>query len=161
MQVLNCSTYFRRHYANCFNSRTSTEKLPPHHFHLVHRVVKTANISGNTLVSLRPVLRTWRCYKRVGLKKKRHKSFQGLAIYGHEVLMSLQTQANFIGTHFLHSYVSNIGLSGKWQFILWKKRLQHLQAIILMSDFDNVKFPVTVAKYISPFGSHLNSIGVI
>jgi hypothetical protein len=34
-------------------------------------------------------------------------------MYGHEVLMSLQTRAKFFGTHFLHSYVSDIGLSGE------------------------------------------------
>ena len=30
---------------------------------------------------------------------KRQKSFQGLTMYGHEVLMSLQTRAKFFGTH--------------------------------------------------------------
>jgi hypothetical protein len=44
--TLNRLTYFRRHYADCFNSTTSTEKLPPHHFCLVHRLRKTANIHG-------------------------------------------------------------------------------------------------------------------
>jgi hypothetical protein len=42
-----------------------------------------------------------------------------------------------------------------------EKRLQHLRATSLMSDFDEFNSPVTVAKYISPFGSHLNSTGVI
>jgi hypothetical protein len=43
-----------------------------------------------------------------------------------------------------------------------EKRLQHLQATSLMLDYDDddVNFPVTIAKSISPFGSHLNSIGV-
>ena len=51
---------------------------------------------------------------------KQQKSFQGLTTYGHEVLMSLQTQAKFFGTHFLHSYLSELGLIGEWQFKLWK-----------------------------------------
>jgi hypothetical protein len=40
-------------------------------------------------------------------------------------------------------------------------RLQHLQATSLMSDFDEVNFPVTLASRISPVGPHMNSIGVI
>jgi hypothetical protein len=44
---------------------------------------------------------------------KRQKYFQGLAMFGHEVLISLQTRAKFLGTHFSHSCVSDIGLSGK------------------------------------------------
>ena len=31
-------------------------------------------------------------------------------MYAHAVLMTLQTRAKFFGTHFLHSYVSEIGL---------------------------------------------------
>jgi hypothetical protein len=58
-----------------------------------------------------PVVRTRKSYKIVGLLK-RQKSFQGLTMYGHEVLMSLQTRAKF-GTLFLHCYVSDIGLSGE------------------------------------------------
>jgi hypothetical protein len=57
--------------------------------------VNTA-IIGNTLLSLKPVVRTRRSYKRAGLIKQQ-KSFQGLAMYGHEVLMSLQTRAKFLG----------------------------------------------------------------
>jgi hypothetical protein len=41
------------------------------------------------LLSLKPVVRTQRSYKRAGLIK-RQKSFQGLTMYGHEVLMSIQ-----------------------------------------------------------------------
>jgi hypothetical protein len=81
-------------------------------------------------------------------------------MYGHEVLMSLQTRAKFFGTHFLHCYVSDIRL---WRMTVYsmEKRWQHCQATSFMSDFDDVNFPVTVANCISPFGSHLNSIGVI
>ena len=78
--------------------QVSTEKLPPHHHFLVNRVGKTANINGKKLLSLQPVVRTRRCYMRVRLIK-RQKSFQGIAMYGHEVLMSLQTRAKFFGTH--------------------------------------------------------------
>jgi hypothetical protein len=39
-----------------------------------------------------------------------------------------------------------------------EKSLHSLNATKLMSDFDDVNFPVTV---VSPFASHLNSIGVI
>jgi hypothetical protein len=53
---------------------------------------------ANKLLSLQPVVRTRRCYTIVGLVE-RQKSFQGLATYGHEVLMSLQTRATFLGTH--------------------------------------------------------------
>jgi hypothetical protein len=35
--------------------------------------------------------------------KKRQTSFQGFAMYSHEVLMSLQTRAKFFGAHFLRS----------------------------------------------------------
>jgi hypothetical protein len=41
-------------------------------------------INGRKLLSLKPVVRTLRSYKRAGLIKRR-KSFQGLAMYGHEV----------------------------------------------------------------------------
>jgi hypothetical protein len=58
-----------------------------------------AIIIGKTLLSLKPVVRTRRSYKRAGLMKQQ-KSFQGLAIYGHEVLMSLQKRAKLFGTHF-------------------------------------------------------------
>ena len=87
----------------------STGKLPPRHHCLVSRVGKTANINGKKLLSLQPVVR---CYKRVRLKTA--KAFQGLAMYGHEVLMSLQTRAKFFNvTHFLHSYLSELGVIGE------------------------------------------------
>jgi hypothetical protein len=41
-------------------------------------------IIGKKLLSLKPVLRTRRSYKRAGLTK-RQKSFKGLVMYGHEV----------------------------------------------------------------------------
>jgi hypothetical protein len=81
-------------------------------------------------------------------------------MYGHEVLMSLQTRAELFGTHLLHSHVSDVRL---WRMTVYsvEKRRQHFQATSFMSDFDDVNFPVTVANCISPFGSYLNSIGVI
>ena len=97
--------------------QASTEKLPPHPFCLVHRVGKTTNITGKKLLSLQPIVRTRRSYNRIWLIK-RQKYFQGLATYGHEVLMSLQTRANFFGIHWWYSFVNDIGLIGEWQFIL-------------------------------------------
>ena len=79
---------------------------------LVSRVGKTANINGKKLLSLQPVVRTQRYYKGVRLIKQQ-KYFQGLATYGHEVLMSLQTRARFFATHFLHSYLSELGIIGE------------------------------------------------
>jgi hypothetical protein len=135
------------------------KKLPPHHFCLVHKVRKTANINGEKLFSLKPLLRTRRSYKAVELRK-RPKSFQGLAMYGHEVLMSLQTRAKLFGTHFIHFHVSDIRL---WRITVYftGKRWQHCQATSFMSDFDDFNFQVTVANCVSPFGCHLNSIRVI
>jgi hypothetical protein len=54
------------------------------------------SIYGKNIRSLKPVAR--RSYKRVGLEK-RQKSSGGNAMYGHEVLKSLQTRAKFLGTH--------------------------------------------------------------
>ena len=34
--------------------------------------------------------------------------------------MSLQTRAKFFGTHFLHSYLSELGLIGEWQYISYE-----------------------------------------
>jgi hypothetical protein len=57
------------------------------------------DIIGKKLLSLKPVVRTRRSYKTAGLIKQQ-KSFQGLAMYGHEVLMSLQKREKLFGTHF-------------------------------------------------------------
>jgi hypothetical protein len=111
------------------------------------------------LLSLKPVVTTRRNYRRVGLIK-RQKSFRGLAIYGHEVLMSLQTRATFFGTHVLHAHVSDIRLLRMTVYSV-EKSWQHCQATSFMSNFDDVNFPVTVATCISLSGSHLNSIRVI
>ena len=54
-------------------------------------------INGKKLLSLQPVVRTRGYYKRVGLTKQQKISFQGLAMYGHEVLTSLQMRAKFLG----------------------------------------------------------------
>jgi hypothetical protein len=45
---------------------------------------KIGEIVGKKLLSLNPVVRTRKSYKSAGLIK-RQKSFQGLAMYGHEV----------------------------------------------------------------------------
>jgi hypothetical protein len=42
-----------------------------------------------------------------------------------------------------------------------EKRRHRCQAISFLSDFDDVNFPVTIANCVSPFGFHLNRIGVI
>jgi hypothetical protein len=83
---------------------------------------------------------------------------QGLAMYSHEVLMSVQTPTKFFGTHFLHCFVSGIWL---WRMTIYsmEKRRQHCQATGFMSDLEDVNYPVTVANCISPFGCQLNSIG--
>jgi hypothetical protein len=78
-------------------------------------------------------------------------------MYGHEVLMSLQTRAKSFGTHFSLCYVKDIGLWRMTTF-LWKN-VGNTHS--LMSDFDEVNFLLTVSKYISPPGSHLNSFEVI
>jgi hypothetical protein len=93
----------------------STRQLQPKSCHLIIFVkfielaCKTANINGKKLFSLKPVVRTQRSYKRVGIIK-RQKLFKGHTMYGHEVLVSLETQAKLFGTHFLHCYVSDIRL---------------------------------------------------
>jgi hypothetical protein len=53
------------------------------------------DIIGKKLLSLKPVVRTRRSYNRAGLIKKQ-KSFQGLAIYGHEVFDVLTKVSNVI-----------------------------------------------------------------
>jgi hypothetical protein len=103
------SVHFRRHYADCFNSTASTEKLPPHHFCFVQRVRKTTNINDKKFFILKPVVRTQRSYKRVGLIK-RQKSCQGLVMFGHEMLISLQMRAKLFETHFLLCFLSDIRL---------------------------------------------------
>jgi hypothetical protein len=91
---------------------------------------------------------------------KRQKSFQGLALCRHKVLMSLQSRAKFFGTHFLDCFVSDVRL---WRMTVcsMEKRRQYCQATSLMSDLGDVNFLVTVANCISLFGCHPNSIGVI
>jgi hypothetical protein len=66
-----------------------------------------AFIDGKKLLNLKPNVRTRWIYKTAGLMK-RQKSFQGLAMYGHEVLMSLQTRAKFLGTHSTMSVTCSI-----------------------------------------------------
>jgi hypothetical protein len=47
---------------------------------------------------------------------------------------------------------------GFWRMTVYtlEKSLQHGQTTSLMSDFDDANFSVIVAKYISPYGSHMN-----
>jgi hypothetical protein len=52
-------------------------------------------IIGKKFLSLKPVVRTRRSYKRAGLIKQQ-KSFQGLAIYGHEVFDVLTNASKHI-----------------------------------------------------------------
>jgi hypothetical protein len=76
---------------------------------------------------------------------KTAKSFQGLAMYSHEVLMSLQTRTKFFGTYSLRCQESDID---QWRKTVYSmgKRWQHCHATSLMSDLDEVNFPVTVAN---------------
>jgi hypothetical protein len=53
------------------------------------------DIIGKKLLSLKPVMRTRRSYNRAGLIKQQ-KSFQGLAMYGHEVFDVLTKASNVI-----------------------------------------------------------------
>jgi hypothetical protein len=59
------------------------------------------------LLSLKLVVTTPSSYQWVGYTK-RQKSFQGLAIYGHEVLMSLQRRAKFLGTYSTTSVTESV-----------------------------------------------------
>jgi hypothetical protein len=75
-------------------------------------------------------------------------------MYGHEVLMSLQMRANevFWDTLF-HFKVSDCDIK-LWRMTVYsmEKCRQHCQATSLMSDLDDVNFPVIVANCVSPFG---------
>jgi hypothetical protein len=81
-------------------------------------------------------------------------------MYGHKVLMSSQTRETFSETHFSHCYVSDIRL---WPLTVYsmEKNANTDRLPDFISDLDDVNFPVTVANGISPFGSHLDNIGVI
>jgi hypothetical protein len=71
-----------------------------------HLLRKTANIDGKKLLSLKPVVRTQRSYKTNGLLK-RQKSFQGLAIYGHEVFDVLTKASKVIRDSLFPFHVSD------------------------------------------------------
>jgi hypothetical protein len=78
-----------------------------------------SDINGKQLFSLKPVVRIWRSYKRVELIK-RQKSFQGFAMYAREVLISLQTRAKFLATHFPTSVIQCQWLEiSTWLDTLW------------------------------------------
>jgi hypothetical protein len=63
-------------------------------------------------------------------------------------------------THFLHSCMY-VNLDSEANGSSTKERLQHLQSTSLMSDFDDVSFPVAIAHCTCAFGPQLNNIGVI
>jgi hypothetical protein len=68
-----------------------------------HRVIQIQH--GKKLLSLEPVVRTRRSYERVGLIK-RQKSFQGLAVYSHELSVDVLTnESKVLGDTFY--YVSH------------------------------------------------------
>jgi hypothetical protein len=76
-----------------------------------YRLRKTANINGKKTSQFKPISckdskilqETWTYITAKIISRTRH-------MYGHEVLMSLQTRAKFFGTHFLHSFVSDVRL---------------------------------------------------
>jgi hypothetical protein len=70
-------------------------------------------------------------------------------MYGHEVLMSLETREKLFGTHFCHFHVNDIRL--RWLTVYSiEKRRQHSHATSFTSDLDDVNFPITVANCVSP-----------
>jgi hypothetical protein len=77
------------------------------HYTFTFIIIIIIIINGKKLLSLKPVIRTRRSYKRVGLIK-RQESFQRLAVYGHEVLMFLQTRANFLKTQSTTSVTESV-----------------------------------------------------
>jgi hypothetical protein len=71
-----------------------------------HLLRKTANIIGKKLLSLNPVVRTRRSYKAAGLRKQQ-KSFQGLAMYSHEVFDGLTKASKVIQDTLFPFHVSD------------------------------------------------------
>jgi hypothetical protein len=104
--------------------------LPAHHFCLVHRVHETANINGKKLLCLKPVVRTQRSYKRVGLQKWQ-KSFQGLAMYSHEVLISLLLLSSSFSSSTIHSSQQPTRFAPIYSFVIQVNTyLSHNTALI-------------------------------
>jgi hypothetical protein len=75
---------------------------------------------------MKPVVRTQRSYKRAGFKE-RQKYFQGLAMYGHEVLMPLQKRAELFGIHFS----SEVAVKSCCVFVLRKHKAAGLLLVRL------------------------------
>jgi hypothetical protein len=78
-------------------------------------------------------------------------------MHGHEVLSPYKREPSFLGDSFYTVTSVTSGSVANDSLFCGKKRLQ---ATSLMFDFDEVNFAVTVTKYISLFGSHLNGIGM-
>jgi hypothetical protein len=97
------------------------------------------NIIGKKLISFKLVVRTRRSYKRVWLIKQK-KSFQGLAMYGHEVFDVL-TKASKVFRDTLFSF--HVSDNRLYQITAWfmEKRRHHCQTSSFSSDFDDVSFP--------------------
>ena len=104
-----------------------------------HLLRKTANINGKKLLSLKPVVRTRRSYNRAGLIKQQ-KSFQGLAMYGHEVFDVLTKASKVIRDTLFPFHISDNRL---YRMTVWfmEKRRHHCQTSSFSSDFDDVSFP--------------------
>jgi hypothetical protein len=89
----------------------STEMLPPHHFCLVHRVGKTANINGKKLQfsasckDSRMLQESWTYKTAKNFSRTRHVRSGSVYV--------LTNASKVLGTHFLHYYVSDTGLSGE------------------------------------------------
>jgi hypothetical protein len=71
-------------------------------------------------------------------------------MYGHEVLMSLQTRAKFFRTHFLHCDVSDIGLKGARKFILWKTVGNTDRLLVSRQILTMLTFHLPYKVYFSP-----------
>jgi hypothetical protein len=104
-----------------------------------HILRKTANITGKKLLSVKSVVRTRKSYKKAGLIKQQ-KSFQGLAIYGHEVFDVLTKASKFIRDTLFPFHVSDNKL---YRITVWvlERRRHYCQASSFSSDFDDVSFP--------------------
>jgi hypothetical protein len=81
-------------------------------------------------------------------------------MYGHEVFDVLKKASKVIRDTLFPFHVSDNRLY-RMTVCFMEKRRHHCQATSFLSDLDDVNSAVTVANCVSPFGSHLNSIGVI
>ena len=83
-------------------------------------------------------------------------------MYGHEVFDVLTKASKLIQDTLFPFHISDNRLYRMIVYFMEKRR-HPCQATSFSSDLDDFNFPVTVANWVSvsPFGSHLNSIGVI